>query len=87
MDVDLANKKYLAFENENLMFLIQFTKVSPFFPEHSAPINVDLANKKYLARTEEFWDTLHNTGWWQYEEPEVQTKKSSKQQAINGEKK
>ena len=50
-------------------------------------MDVDLANKKYLARTEEFWDTLHNTGWWQYEEPEVQTKKSSKQQAINGEKK
>lgn len=55
--------------------------------EHSAPMDVDLANKKYLARTEEFWDTLHNTGWWQYEEPEVQTKKSSKKQAINGEKK
>ena len=65
----------------------RFPKVSPFFSEHSAPMDVDLANKKYLARSEEFWDTLHNTGWWQYEEPEVQTKKSSKQQAINGGKK
>jgi len=55
--------------------------------EHSAPMDVDLANKKYLARSEEFWDTLHNTGWWQYEEPEVQPKISSKQQAINGKKK
>ena len=63
MDVDLANKKYSAFENENLIFFFQFTKVSSLFLEHSAPMDVDLANKKYLAFSvlaffHHFWPNL-----------------------------
>ena len=42
-------------------------------------MDVDVSNKKYLARTEEFWDTLQASGWWQFDE------ESEKQKQTNGE--
>ena len=42
-------------------------------------MDVDVSNKKYLARTEEFWDTIQASGWWQFDE------ESEKQKQTNGE--
>ena len=51
----------------------------PLFSEHSTKMDVDVSNKKYLARTEEFWDTIQASGWWQFDE------ESEKQKQTNGE--
>ena len=60
--------------------------------EHSVPVDVELSNKKYLARTEEFWDTLDSSGWWQLESEEYNDNKNNdsfsiKKKLVNGDKK
>lgn len=50
----------------------------PFFPEHSAPLDVEVSNMKFLARTEEFWDALEGSAWWQFEEQESSSKTDKK---------
>ena len=33
--------------------------------EHTTPMDVEIANKKFLARSEDFWDALENSAWWE----------------------
>ena len=33
--------------------------------EHTTPLDVEIANKKFLARSEDFWDALENSAWWE----------------------
>jgi len=53
--------------------------------EHSPPMDIDLVNKKYLSRSEEFWDSLHSSGWWTLDESETAGNGKQKQSA-NGKK-
>ena len=48
-------------------------------------MDIDLVNKKYLSRSEEFWDSLHSSGWWTLDESETAGNGKQKQSA-NGKK-
>ena len=69
-------KRLPNFVNDSLQFIMQMYL---FFAEHSIPIDVEAANLKFLAKSEDLWEAMESSAWWQYEETEEdETSKSSK---------
>ena len=71
--------KFFIFDTRGYHYVYVYGQIISFhfsFPlfflgtEHSTPLDVEISNKKYLARSEDLWDALETSSWWQYDDDE-----------------